>query len=94
MNVIFFAVTGVMGVTFLQQGMRIATEREDGQEGIKTGRLIFILWIFLYGFVGSQMAWTLRPFVRQSTEPFMVLEQRGGSFYSNVIYSAGELIQR
>ena len=94
MNVIFFAVAGSLGVIFLQQGMRIVTEREDGGEGIKTRRLIFILWIFLYGFVGSQMAWTLRPFVRSPSEPFVIVSERGGNFYSDVVHSTAELIRR
>lgn len=81
-------------MVFLQQGVRVVTEREDGAEGIKTRRLIFVLWIVLYGFVGSQMAWTLRPFVRSPNEPFAVLSERGGNFYTDVVHSTSELINR
>ncbi len=92
LNVVFFVVAGLMGVTVLQQGMQIVTEREDGAEGIKTRRWIFIIWFVLYGFVGSQMAWTLRPFLRPPTQPFVIFSERESNFYANVAKSVQEIL--
>jgi hypothetical protein len=50
------------------------------------------LWILLYAFVGSQMAWTLRPFVGAPSMKFELFRQLGGNFYSNILVSIGELL--
>jgi hypothetical protein len=86
LNVAFFTVAGGMGVLFLWQARRIF-EAWDNEEGRSARRLIFYLWALLYSFVGSQMAWTLRPFMGTPGYEFIFLEQRGGNFYSDVFES-------
>ena len=93
LNVIFFAIAGFLGVFFLRQGMHITTESEDEREGLKTRRLIFVLWIALYGFVGSQMAWTLHPFIGEPSLPFRLFDNWGGNFYSDVLWSLNVLLR-
>jgi hypothetical protein len=92
LNVVFFAIAGFLGVVFLRQGMQITTESEDESEGLKTRRLIFLLWIILYGFVGSQMAWTLHPYIGDPGSPFRLFDNVGGNFYSDVIRSLNVLL--
>jgi hypothetical protein len=91
LNVTFFAIAGFLGVSFLRQGLKIVTEL-DNQQGLASRRAIFFLWVLLYGFVGSQMAWTLRPFMGEPGEPFYLLLELGGNFYADVLKSFGELI--
>jgi hypothetical protein len=59
----------------------------DSQEGSSARRLIFWLWVLLYGFVGSQMAWTLRPYMGEPDKPFVLFLQVGGNFYADIITS-------
>ncbi|GAB3864936.1 hypothetical protein [Dactylosporangium cerinum] len=49
------------------------------------------VWILLFGFVGTQLAWTLRPFVGEPHEPFEVFRAIEGNFYVNIIHTIGEL---
>jgi hypothetical protein len=91
LNVLFFAVAGSLGVLFLRQGMRIVTEGD--QQGRTTRRLIFMLWVLLYGFVGSQMAWTLAPYFGDPELPFIIFRQTGGNFYIDVWASFVELLR-
>ncbi|MGI5180451.1 hypothetical protein ACQEVZ_29465 [Dactylosporangium sp. CA-152071] len=49
------------------------------------------VWILLFGFVGTQLAWTLRPFVGEPHEPFQVFRPIEGNFYVNIIHTIGEL---
>ncbi|MEV0561637.1 hypothetical protein [Dactylosporangium sp. NPDC050588] len=49
------------------------------------------VWILLFGFVGTQLAWTLRPFVGAPHEPFQVFRPIEGNFYVNIIHTIGEL---
>ncbi|MBE2200244.1 MAG: actin-binding WH2 domain-containing protein [Anaerolinea sp.] len=90
LNVAIFAVSGLMGVVFLYQGMKIVSNPE--LEGANTRRWVLIFWMFVYAFVGSQMAWTIRPFIGAPGTKFELFRQLGGNFYSNVIYSIGEIL--
>jgi len=90
LNVGVFTISGIVGVTFLSQGMRIVSY--GGSEGVRTRRRVVWLWILLYAFVGSQMAWTLRPFVGAPGLPFELFRQLGGNFYANIFASIGEIL--
>ena len=91
LNVIFFIIAGAIGIMFLRQGIITVTEK-DRSEGVKTRRFIFALWVLLYAFVGTQMAWTLRPFMGIPSIPFHLFNQVGGNFYADVIESFTQLI--
>jgi len=90
LNVAIFGVSGLMGVVFLYQGMKVVSAEEH--EGATTRKWILIIWLFVYAFVGSQMAWTLRPFIGYPEAPFEIFRQLGGNFYSDVMRSIGEIL--
>ena len=91
LNVGVFTVAGVVGVLFLSQGMVIVSA--SGREGADTRRIVLWLWVLLYAFVGSQMAWTLRPFIgTPSIMEFELFRQLGGNFYADVFASIGEIL--
>ena len=90
LNVAIFAIAGGMGVLFLSQGMRVISA--SGKEGASARRWVLRLWVLIYGFVGSQMAWTLRPFIGAPSMKFELFRQLGGNFYANVLVSIGEIL--
>jgi hypothetical protein len=90
LNVGIFAVSGLMGVVFLYQGMKVVSGEET--EGANTRRWVIIIWLFVYAFVGSQMAWTIRPFIGAPGVEFELFRQLGGNFYSNVMYSIADIL--
>jgi len=90
LNVGVCAACGWMGVLFLSQGMRIVSAA--GKDGAARRRNIVRLWIVLYAFVGSQMAWTLRPFIGAPSMGFELFRQLGGNFYGNIFASIGEML--
>jgi hypothetical protein len=61
LNVGVFAIDGIIGVVFLAQGMSVVSTSGTGRAGARVS--VVRLWILIYAFVGSQVAWTLRPFV-------------------------------
>lgn len=79
MNVIIFSLTGILGVSFLYQMMKPIA---DG-DGAKVRTSILRFWLCLYGFVGTQLGWTLRPFFG-SPGNFELFRPREGSFFSGV----------
>jgi hypothetical protein len=50
------------------------------------------MWVIIYAFVGSQMAWTLRPFIGAPSMEFELFRQLGGNFYANIFASLGEVL--
>jgi hypothetical protein len=90
LNVAIFATTGIVGVLFLSQGMQIVSS--GGKEGAAARRRVVWLWIVVYAFVGSQMAWTLRPFIGAPSMQFELFRQLGGNFYTNIVASLGEIL--
>jgi hypothetical protein len=91
LNVGVFAVAGTVGVIFLSHGMRIVSAGD--RRGARSRRNVVRLWILIYAFVGSQMAWTLRPFTgAPSIREFELFRQLGGNFYANILVSIGEIL--
>ncbi|MBD2101826.1 hypothetical protein [Leptolyngbya sp. FACHB-261] len=82
LNVATFALTGIIGVAFLYQVMKPISDN-DGDQGVKVRKSILRFWLILYGFVGSQLGWTLRPFFGSQGQ-FELFRPREGSFFSGV----------
>lgn len=82
LNVAIFGLTGIIGVTFLYQVMKPISDN-DGDQGAKVRKNILRFWLVLYGFVGSQLGWTLRPFLGSQGQ-FELFRPREGSFFSGV----------
>jgi hypothetical protein len=49
------------------------------------------VWILLFGFVGTQLAWTLRPFLGAPDEPFQIFRKIEGNFYVEIVRAIGRL---
>ncbi|MFG1925849.1 hypothetical protein [Cryptosporangium sp. NPDC048952] len=55
-----------------------------------TTRLLSV-WALLFGAVGAQLAWTLRPFIGEPNHSFQLFRDIEGSFYSNVLSTIASL---
>ena len=67
----------------LWQGLRTMCEKSDlyPRQAIK----ILQVWMLIFGFVGTQMAWSLRPFVGSPELGYELLRSgRQGNFYQAV----------
>jgi hypothetical protein len=89
LNVGVFSIAGIIGVLFLVQGMRVVSA--GGTDGASARVVVVRLWVLVYAFVGSQVAWTLRPFVGAPSMQFELFRQLGGNFYTNIFASLGEV---
>lgn len=52
---------------------------------------LLYIWIVVFGFVGTQLGWTLRPFFGSPGEPFQIFRHIEGNFYVNVVQTIGHL---
>ena len=59
----------------------------DAVEGVVFGkheRKVFVCWITVFGFVGAQMGWVLRPFIGSPEMEFSWLRARDSNFFQAV----------
>jgi hypothetical protein len=89
LNAAVLAISSWWGLSFLRQGMRYVQPNTQ----VRQGRIL-TTWLLIYGFVGTQMGWALRPFFGAPGEPFVLLRGGGGTFYSSVLTALGWLAQR
>lgn len=90
LNVAIFSLTGFVGVNLFYKGMRSVMEFNEKTPKIRSQLLMF--WLVLYGLVGSQLGWTLRPFFGSPGKPFQLFRQLEGNFYGQVIQSLISLL--
>ena len=76
LNVAFFAVSGIVGLTFLRKALTSVFETR-GSAGLN----VFRIWIVIYAAVGAQMGWILRPFIGDPNRPFQLFRERHGNFF-------------
>jgi hypothetical protein len=52
---------------------------------------LLYVWILLFGFVGTQLAWTLRPFFGDPDRDFALFRRIDGNFYVDIVKTLGDL---
>lgn len=80
LHVAFCVYAGVTSLDFLVSILRSASSGT----GRSTPKHLRIAWLLLYAFVGTQLAWVMRPFIASPNEPFQIVRPRSGSFYESV----------
>lgn len=80
LNVSMCSIAGAFGLSLLWKGMDYITLKQD--EAPNNG--ILIIWIGIYMFVGTQLAWSLRPFVGE-TGFFSWFREIDGNFYAYLL---------
>jgi hypothetical protein len=61
-----------------------AIDRIPGHEIGGSVRLVFVIWIVVFGLVGAQMGWILRPFIGSPSDEFTWFRQRESNFFEAV----------
>ena len=54
--------------------------------------ILLYIWILLFGFVGTQLAWTLRPFFGSPDAPFELFRDIEGTFYGDILRTLSSLL--
>ncbi len=91
LNVLVMGITGAVGVRLFYKGMRDMVGAEAIEQKLR--RRLLQGWVVLYGLVGSQLGWTLRPFFGAEGEPFQIFRPEiDGNFYAQVVRSIGSML--
>jgi hypothetical protein len=118
LNVAVFAVSGVLGLSFLLQTLHRlslvqpdpvtptppagtqdealevveielagALDRTENQVLGRHVKTVFRCWVVLFGLVGAQMGWVLRPFIGDPDRPFSWFRPRESNFFEAVLHA-------
>ncbi len=86
---------GTTAVAVLPKAPPVATVRFADPLPLQTARpasmTLLYVWIALFGFVGTQLAWTLRPFFGSPHEKFQIFRPIEGTFYADLFRTIGHL---
>ena len=87
-------VTPVIVAEEVDRGLRDPgpLDRLDDQPLGAKVKLVFTCWVFLFAFVGAQMAWVLRPFIGSPTMDFAWLRPRESNFFEALLHTLGGLL--
>jgi hypothetical protein len=89
LHVAIFTFSGIFAVKTIISGLSFSCEKKNIYP--KLGMKIFKIWIFIFAFVASQLAWNLRPFVGSRDLPFELFRVRESNFYVAVLQSVTQL---
>ncbi len=90
-HVAIFTFSGIFTIKTIINGLKYSCEKKNIYP--KLGMTIFKIWVVIFAFVGSQLAWNLRPFVGSRDLPFELFRARESNFYIAVIRSAVSLFK-
>jgi hypothetical protein len=85
LHVAVIALAGMFGMKHIIDALTYSCEKKEVYP--KTGIVVFRFWIVILFFVGSQLSWSLRPFIGAKDVPFQVIRKQEGNFYQAVAAS-------
>lgn len=93
LNVVAFAVSGVLGLSFLLRTLKRMSGPPEGADmqaeactpNGRSATIVFRIWLIVFALVGAQMSWVLRPFVGGEAE-FALFRPRGSNFFEALFY--------
>ncbi len=91
LHVAVIGVAGVFGMKHVIDGLKHSCEKKKIYP--KTGIIVFRFWIFILFFVGSQLSWSLRPFIGAQDQPFEWLRAKSGNFYQALAGTLVDLLE-
>lgn len=89
LHVAIFTFSGVFAIRTIIRGLAFSCEKKNIYP--RLGMNIFKVWIVIFAFVSSQLAWNLRPFIGSRDLPFELFRHRESNFYVAVIQSIGQM---
>ena len=89
LHVGIFTFSGIFAIRTIIRGLSYSCEKKNIYP--RLGMNIFKVWIVIFAFVSSQLAWNLRPFVGSRDLPFELFRNRESNFYVAVIQSVGQM---
>ena len=85
-----FGIAGFAGMIALNRGLSYACEKYAVYP--RKGVRVFKVWVLIFAFVGTQLAWNLRPFIGSRQLPFQLFRKHESNFYAHVLYTLRDFL--
>jgi hypothetical protein len=69
-----------------------ALDRLEGQISSRNVRTVFRIWVLVFGLVGAQTGWVMRPFIGDPNQPFTFFRPRESNFFQAVVQKTNDLV--
>jgi len=89
LHVAIFIFSGIFAIKTILKGLSFSCEKKNVYP--KLGLTVFKIWIIIFAFVSSQLAWNLRPFIGSQDLPFELFREHQSNFYVAVMQSVAGL---
>lgn len=107
LHVAFFAASGLAGLAFLRRALDVIFEGGPSPDparvaegetaapapGTEPIRRVFRVWIVIYGVVGAQMGWILRPFIGAPHLEFTWFRARESNIVEALVHTFADLLR-
>jgi hypothetical protein len=70
----------------------LANPHHPAQQQSQASLTLLYIWILLFGFVGTQLGWTLRPFFGSPGRHFELFRELNGTFYGDILATVAHLL--
>jgi hypothetical protein len=91
LHVAVIGLAGLFGMKHIIDALKYSCEKKGVYP--RTGITVFRFWIVILFFVGSQLSWSLRPFIGNRDNPFELFRRQEGNFYQALFHSFGHLFE-
>ena len=90
LHVTILGIAGLSGMFVLNTGLKYACEKHSVYP--RQGVTVFKVWVIIFAFVGTQLAWNLRPFIGNREQPFQILRKQESNFYAHMLHTTFEFL--
>jgi hypothetical protein len=90
LHVAVIGLAGVFGMKHIIDALKYSCEKKNVYP--RTGITVFRFWIVILFFVGSQLSWSLRPFIGAKGMPFELFRKQEGNFCLALANSFADLV--
>ncbi|MCH8330016.1 MAG: actin-binding WH2 domain-containing protein [Bacteroidetes bacterium] len=91
-NVLVFTISGFVGLRIYFGYISTAISLVIDDVNRRKAKIFIRFWLLLYAIVGAQLSWTLSPFIRDPSRPFILFTVENSNFFADVIHSLHQLM--
>jgi len=87
LNVAIFGVAGFVGIYYFYKNIDLVIIKSVAEIYQNRIRKFLKIWLLMFGFIGSQLSYSLSPFFGDPTKEFMMFTELNRNFFTDVFYS-------
>ena len=87
LNVAILGVAGFVGIYYFYKNIDLVVIKSVAETHQNRIRKFLKIWLIMFGFIGSQLSYSLSPFFGDPTKEFMMFTELNRNFFTDVFFS-------